>query len=496
MSVLQLQPRMSTEHHCTQEREDLTGKLSIRVSHDDEDASGTIIEKNQSSDSVSAFDVHHDITTTITKNEEHGDVHGLEPIGVFTSNSNRHQSIDIGQSKASTTNHRAHEDTFLAMRPPYYYSPPIAQHPHPHPHPHPGVPHQVPHQVPHPGVPHPHPFQVQQHQAWPGMTSTVPFGMESQRFDYPFQHSGHRHHHWPSPNNATPIFHKNGTTNSGDFDDFGPTNLHDRPQGQGEFSTHRNHQHPYSHPYSFFMGGTLNEHGKREGPGPSFYENHSGTDELQLRVQEAPSSAKKKKKRCKIADHEPRRPLSAYNFYFSEERELVIALLSAPAGEAAAEAEAAGEENDGKENNPGGSNDAASDGASSTATLTSTDTATADAISKPDEAALPQDERDSATQQLQQLLSTRKIPYDEMEELQKKININTQRILDTHIEGDRVKKSHKRMHGKIAFQKLARIIGQRWRNISDAEKKQYYFALAKTDLERYNKQMEEIRSSQ
>ena len=228
------------------------------------------------------------------------------------------------------------------------------------------------------------------------------------------------------------------------------------------------------------MGGTLNEYGKRDRPSPSFYENYSGrgTDELQLRVQVQEvlpvPHGKKKKKRSKIADHEPRRPLSAYNFYFSEERELVIALLSAPE----AEAEAADEENDGKESKPCGSNDAASDD-SSTSTLISTDTATATAISKPDEAAVPQDteydERDSAIHQLQQLLSTRKIPHDEMEELKKKINANTKRILDTHIEGDRVKKSHKRMHGKITFQKLARIIGQRWRTISDAEKKQHYF---------------------
>jgi len=456
---------MSTEQ--PRQEQYLAGKLSIRVRRDDEDASGTSID-----DYASAFDAvipassafHHNDTTstpltTITNNQ----VHGLEPIGVFTSNRNG-QSIGIGQSKASTTN-RSHENTFLAtLHPDYYYSPPIAQHPHP--------------------------FQVQQHQAWPGMTSNVPFGMESQRFDYPFQHSGHHHHHhWPSPNNATPmLFHKNGTTTSGDFD---PANLHVRPQGQGEFNKQLNHQQPYP----FFVGGTLNEHGKRERPFPSFYENHSGTDVLQLRgLQEVPmpnGTAKKKKKRSKIADHEPRRPLSAYNFYFSEERELVLALLSAP--EAEAEAEAADEENDGKEHNPCGSNDAASD-----ANLTSTDTDTA--ISKPDEAAVPQDneqgERDSEIQQLQQLLSTRKIPHDEMEELKKKINANTQRILDTHIEGDRVKKSHKRTHGMIAFQKLARIIGQRWRTISDAEKKQYYFALAKTDLERYNKQLEEVRSSQ
>lgn len=80
-----------------------------------------------------------------------------------------------------------------------------------------------------------------------------------------------------------------------------------------------------------------------------------------------------------------------------------------------------------------------------------------------------------------------------MDELQTKIKTNTQRKLNTLLEGDKVKKSHKKSHGKITFQVLSRLIGQRWRDISNADSKQYYFDLAKKDQERYNAQMKEYK---
>jgi hypothetical protein len=53
-----------------------------------------------------------------------------------------------------------------------------------------------------------------------------------------------------------------------------------------------------------------------------------------------------------------------------------------------------------------------------------------------------------------------------------------------HLEGDRKKKSHKKSHGKISFQKLASIIGMRWRGLTD-EGKNRYFELAKEDQARF-----------
>ena len=52
-------------------------------------------------------------------------------------------------------------------------------------------------------------------------------------------------------------------------------------------------------------------------------------------------------------------------------------------------------------------------------------------------------------------------------------------------EGDKVKKSHKKSHGKVTFQVLSRLIGQRWRDLHDGDEKSYYFDLAKKDMERY-----------
>ena len=44
---------------------------------------------------------------------------------------------------------------------------------------------------------------------------------------------------------------------------------------------------------------------------------------------------------------------------------------------------------------------------------------------------------------------------------------------DTYLEGDKVKKSHKKTHGKITLQVLSKLIGQRWRDISEADVKRY-----------------------
>ena len=74
-----------------------------------------------------------------------------------------------------------------------------------------------------------------------------------------------------------------------------------------------------------------------------------------------------------------------------------------------------------------------------------------------------------------------------------RIEANTDKKLNTLYEGDKVKKSHKKSHGKITFQVLSRLIGQRWRDISDAEVKQRYFDLAKKDQERYNFHMKEYK---
>lgn len=198
---------------------------------------------------------------------------------------------------------------------------------------------------------------------------------------------------------------------------------------------------------------------------------------------------KKKKARVKPPDDMPRRPLSAYNFFFSEEREIVLALLpdppptnldiaenaigasASPVNEGEGQEDAKGEHDTETDEGGGKDKDASTSAAAASAPL-------------------PLAIDDMDIPQLQDLLASQRLPEEQFQKLKKKITANTQRILDTHLERDKVKKSHKKSHGKIAFQKLAKLIGQRWRDIDDAERKQYYFDLAKKDLDRYNLQVQ------
>lgn len=142
-----------------------------------------------------------------------------------------------------------------------------------------------------------------------------------------------------------------------------------------------------------------------------------------------PQVERSRKKKVKRADNMPRRPLSAYNFFFSEEREIILAVL-------------------------------------------------------PD----PVDEKHISIEDAKDLLATHKFDAEEKEKLVQKMKENSQKMLGIHFEGDRIKKKHSKTHGKIAFQSLAKIVGERWRNLPK-EKKEYYSNLAKEDLVRYNKQM-------
>ena len=175
-----------------------------------------------------------------------------------------------------------------------------------------------------------------------------------------------------------------------------------------------------------------------------------------------------KKRSKRRPDDMPRYPLSAYNFFFSEEREVVLATLPLPASDVEVGCESSLDK---------GGNVVTADGDQEKAEGT--------------QEIMPKfQSQEEELQYIKNILSTRNMPEDKEEELQKKIKANTKRILDTHLEGDKVKKSHKKTHGKITFQVLSKLIGQRWREISDANVKQYYFDLAKCDMDRYNKQME------
>lgn len=183
---------------------------------------------------------------------------------------------------------------------------------------------------------------------------------------------------------------------------------------------------------------------------------------------------KKKNKRPKAADDEPRRPLSAYNFFFSEEKDVVVALLPE---RASAE--------------PINNNVAPVDRSESSTTEDSTNTSSGCQAMKEEEVGIHICDMD--VDKIQEFLveSKGKLPTEDYLALRQTVESQTERTLLAHLEGDKPKKSHKKSHGKISFQKLASVIGKRWHDLSDADKKRY-FDLAKTDQERFRKQTEEL----
>jgi len=166
------------------------------------------------------------------------------------------------------------------------------------------------------------------------------------------------------------------------------------------------------------------------------------------------TSERKKKAKIDIADM-PRRPLTAYNFFFSEEREIILAQLS------------------NQRSGSGPTNDIDSN----------TSNAPISKISS-------LDKNDNMYQkggqdQLQLIeKSMRQLGPEEKEELHLKIKAKTTQILKMEREGDKEKKSHRKTHGKVSFKILAKIVGSRWHRLS-ATRKAYYDALAKADKERY-----------
>lgn len=162
---------------------------------------------------------------------------------------------------------------------------------------------------------------------------------------------------------------------------------------------------------------------------------HQQFDNAQLKFQQAMrmqemelSPAKKKRKHKKKPADMPRRPLSAYNLFFSEERERILSEID-------------GKDGDGESNKD--------------------DSSAAKDSSKDEEGVSPKPKA----------------------------------LLRPLIPSQKKRRPHRKTHGKISFQELARMVGERWKNLSD-EKRQYYQDLAKEDMKRQKAAMEEYYAKQ
>jgi hypothetical protein len=208
----------------------------------------------------------------------------------------------------------------------------------------------------------------------------------------------------------------------------------------------------------------------------------------------------------------PRRPLSAYNFFFSEERERILAEISEEDNEGGAKLE----DNDSNEKKEDEVKDEVKD----------VDTSPSDPTMKPDkhdaesppsEPLLKSDndtsqvtpsgsaaeESKSDAQDAAAVAAAAKSELEKKPEPVQKSEITSssetreqdvdpdscgERLLTQRWEDSKKRRPHRKSHGKIAFKDLAKLIGQRWHKISEDRKKKYN-KLAEKDLERYNEQM-------
>ena len=155
-----------------------------------------------------------------------------------------------------------------------------------------------------------------------------------------------------------------------------------------------------------------------------------------------------------LKDHEksnnPRRPLTAYNFYFSEERERVLSQIPEPTN---------GEE-------------VTEFGAFSPRSFDTSSEIFQETLSKLKET----------------MANAPKLNRKEQDALDELVRMKTKSTLDAHTDRDRKKRNHRKDHGKVSFCLLSSVIGEHWKSLPRSEKA-YYNRLAKQDLDRYHEGM-------
>ena len=131
---------------------------------------------------------------------------------------------------------------------------------------------------------------------------------------------------------------------------------------------------------------------------------------------------------------QPRRPLSAYNLFFSEERERILKEIAKKEGTS----DAGGESEEGDKGTAGEDSDHGKN--------------------------VEDEEKPKA-------------------------------LLRPLIPAEKKRRPHRKTHGKISFQELARMVGERWKSLPDDERT-YYQDLAQQDMKRQKVAMEEYYAKQ